>query len=90
MKSVWKFPITSPGKVVIAMPKGSKVLCVQVQHGVPCIWALCDTDAKKKDRTFYAYSTGDVHGSNKCEYIGTFQFNAGNLVYHVFEEMEKQ
>lgn len=91
MKSIYKFPIKRVTDVVqIEMPVGAQVLCVQVQHETPCIWAIVDTEAATEPRYFEIYGTGnplpdhlDVEYDTK--YIGTFQLHEGGFVGHVFE-----
>jgi hypothetical protein len=87
MQAIWKFQLRYADKNVIAMPKGAKVLCVQSQKEVPCVWAVVpDTDAEvMQERTFTIYGTGHQHESISGEYVGTFQLQGGALVFHVFE-----
>jgi hypothetical protein len=40
MKTIWKFPIATVDQQSLPIPAGAEMLCVQVQHGEPCIWAL--------------------------------------------------
>ena len=86
--SVWKFAWPSNGafkRAIFPMPRDAEVLCVQLQHGVPTIWALVDTDQKTlRPRKFDAFYTGEeVHNG---PYIGTLQMGGGNLVLHIFED----
>ena len=39
MKTIWKFPIAVVDTQEIEMPFNALILCVQVQHGQPCLWA---------------------------------------------------
>jgi hypothetical protein len=82
MKTIYKYKIDYTGN--IKMPKGAQVLCVQVQHNEPHLWALCEPDAEEEERHFDVYGTGwEIDRPGK--YIGTFQLNDGSLVFHVFE-----
>ena len=86
-RQIWKFAIGSTVPK-ISMPRGAEILTVQVQHGVPTIWALVDTDAPKVNRLVRVYGTGwdlpkHVLGER---YIGTWQQDDG-LVWHLFEEV---
>jgi hypothetical protein len=65
------------------------ILCVQVQHGVPRIWARVSPDAPMQTRHFRVAGTGHNLGSNVGRYIGTVQLEWGSLVLHVFEEQGK-
>lgn len=87
MQAIWKFPLQYADKSTVAMPKGAKVLCVQSQREVPCVWAIVpDINAEvTQERTFAIYGTGHEHESIGGEYVGTFQLQGGALVFHVFE-----
>lgn len=87
MQAIWKFPIDPTTSEKFAMPAGANILCVQVQHGMPCVWALVpDIDAKPTVRTIRTYGTGHPHEAISGRYIGTYQLDGGALVFHVFEE----
>lgn len=69
------------------MPVGAKILTVQVQNGIPCMWAMVDPDASTEEVTIRVHGTGHpICDSAKLEYIGTFQIYGGGLVFHVFKE----
>lgn len=87
-KSVWKFPLNIEDAVTIRMPKCSMVLDVQLQNGIPCLWALCATDSPLEDRTFFLYGTGHPIEEEDISYVGTFQIHDGALVFHLFEYCE--
>jgi hypothetical protein len=87
VKAIWKFPLQLTNRQTIAMPPSAEVLCVQPQNGRPCLWALVhDIDVPAYDRTFSMYVTGEIWGAITGEYVGTFQLNGGELVFHIFEE----
>lgn len=95
--AVWKFPATRDDDVEdqfsIDMPRGAEILAVQMQHGKPCIWALCDTEAKKEPRNFVWVGTGHEYPARFYQglsYVGTIQQAGGNLVFHLFEETRGQ
>jgi len=85
MKSVWKFPLEITDVNVVIMPKGAKVLTVQMQNGTPTIWALVDIGVESVERRFKLHGTG--HNFNDygdyATYVGTFQ--DGPFVGHLFE-----
>jgi hypothetical protein len=81
---VWKFPV-NPGHTGIEMPADARVLCVQTQHGQPFIWALVRPDQPKKLRHFLLVGTGYQFDLRDVNYVGTFQLDDGNLVFHLFE-----
>ncbi len=61
---------------------------LQVQDGIPTIWAIVDPAAEMESRTFVGVPTGRQfhaeHATPPELYIGTFQLQSG-LVFHLFE-----
>ena len=85
MKSIWKFELESQNPHLV-MPVGAKILCVQAQRDVPCIWVEVDPESKEKtERTFMIVATGHPIEFTNGTYIGTFQLQGGDLVYHLYE-----
>lgn len=85
MTKVFKFPLEISDEQKVLMPVGAKVLTVQVQNGVPCLWAECN-HAACVSRTFLIRGTGHpIDDDIEKEYIGTIQLYGGSLVLHVFE-----
>ena len=86
---IWKFPFDVTADVSVEMPFGAKVLTVQVQNGIPCLWALVEprnTMPKTSDGTTKFRIVGTGHEfDGQGEYVGTFQLMDGALVFHVFE-----
>ena len=90
--AVYKYPIELGDAFHLAMPQGAEPLCVQVQHGQPCIWArvVIDVGHPTKRRRFRLAGTGHMlepHMPNghDGDYLGTFQLHEGALVFHVFD-----
>lgn len=69
----------------LELPKGAKILCVKMQAGEPCIWALVNPSAEKEIRTIVTYGTGHKLPDNPGTYIDTFFASNGLSVFHVFE-----
>lgn len=83
MKKIWKFQLQVTDTQIVEMPVGAEILSLQVQHSVPCIWALVDDHVGREKVTFTAYGTGhDVY--HRSGYVGTYQLHTGTLVFHVF------
>ncbi len=85
MMKIWKYQIIG-SDCEIEIPNGSKILSLQAQVGIPCIWVLVDPDASLITRRFITYVTGsfaDVLPTEK--YIGTYQ--VGWFVGHIFERI---
>lgn len=80
---VWKFAIEpATGEHRIEMPKGSKLLTIQLQHGVPVLWAICDDKATRVARKIWSYGTGDAM-LRAWPYVATLQI--GPAVFHYFD-----
>lgn len=87
MRTIWKFPLEVTDEQRVEMPEAAEILCVQVQGGVPCIWARVIPDAMKKKRTIAIYGTGHPMKVRQCDtYVGTFQLQGGALVFHVYSD----
>lgn len=82
MLTIWKYPIPIQGEFTLNMPKGARVLTVQLQYGEPMIWMLVDLTVERHDRVFALVGTG--YAVPAGDYVGTFQLMGGNLVYHLF------
>lgn len=86
MKTIYKYPIQVTDTQAIVLHAGAQVLCVQVQRGEPCIWAMVDDGAPVKPRQIRVYGTGQMlpATTNDHRYIGTFQLH-DQFVFHAFE-----
>lgn len=81
---VWKYPLKVNDHQLVAMPVGARPLCVQLQQGVPMLWALVDPEGEIKNRNVYMLGTGAGSLENPDDYkhIGTVQMDG--LVWHYF------
>jgi len=85
---IYKYAVPIQDESRIGMPRGSRLLSVQTQHGAPQLWAMVDTDATIVPRGFALCGTGHdatwvyVRGG---VYVGTFQMRDGGLVFHLFD-----
>lgn len=86
---VWKFSIgVGTGEQHVQMPTGARVLSVQLQDGMPQLWAVCDPTAAKVLRRIVAMGTGDDGAPADAPYIDTLQ--VGYAVLHYFDLGERQ
>lgn len=87
MKRVYKYPLDIQDEVVVMIPKGARVLSVQVQNGRPCLWAAVDpNELTLEERLFRISGTGHPIQDDVVDgFIGTIQMYDGKLVFHVFE-----
>jgi len=83
---MFKYPLEVIGLQTIMMPHLAGILCVQVQRGVPCLWALVEPGAVGEPRTIVTVGTGRPEfDDDRLHYIGTYQLHDGHFVGHVFE-----
>jgi len=85
--TIHKFPVV-PGRFKLSLPRGARILDVQMQHDEPQMWVLLDEDDFKTERQFFVMGTGHkIEGAryDDLRYCGTFQMQGGKLVWHVFE-----
>jgi hypothetical protein len=89
-KAVWKYLVPLVDHFELEMPVDAKPLRVQMQGGNVCMWALGTPTAAKVKKTFRVAGTGHAIDFSKGDlrFIDTFQVAGGQLVFHVFEEVE--
>ncbi len=81
--TIWKYQLAVDDIQFIEMPKGAQLLSVQVQYGIPCLWARVDPDAELEFVEIVTYVTGGM-ARNNLQYIGTYQLHSGSFIGHVF------
>ncbi len=87
--TIFKYPLELEDQQTVTMPMGSRVLCVQVQRGRPCLWAMVDSEVVETEQHHIRiYGTGHPIDRHPSRYYGTFQLK-DTLVFHVFEESKK-
>lgn len=86
MMTVWKYPFDVTDRFDLEMPHGVQMLSVQVQDGVPCLWALVDDENTKVTVRFRVVGTGNPAPDMYIfrTFVGTFQLEGGALVFHLF------
>lgn len=85
MLKVFKYPIGSEREFAIEMPIGARVLTVQEQGMVPCLWALVDPEAAPEPVRFALRDTGDdATDVAEATYVGTFQVRHLGYVLHLW------
>jgi len=85
MEAIWKFEIITTDSLRVEIPLGAKILTVQVQNGIPCLWCLVDVEKEKVSREIRVIGTGQpIESDFKGEYVGTYQLFNGTGVFHLF------
>lgn len=87
-RKIFKYALELTEKQMVELPAGAKILDVQMQNGVPCLWAWVDPEEKLKRATeIYVFGTGNpipMLEDQKYAYrhLGTVQ--DGRFVWHIF------
>lgn len=86
---IFKYELGVTDEQGFYLPVGAKVLSVQTQNGIPCMWVLVDETAPTEHRTFLTVGTGQPAPDDlgRRPYCGTYQLHGGALVFHVFENV---
>jgi hypothetical protein len=85
-RRIFKYQLPIEDCTEIDMPKGAKVLCVQVQNEQPFLWAeVLPESGLMKLRRFYVIGTGHPMPVLAKRYIGTFQLVNESFIGHVYE-----
>lgn len=82
-KRIYKYQLSIVDIQSFIIPRDSKILSVDVQNGIPCIWVLVDTDNENIVCSIAMVGTGNL--TNHIEgynFLGTFQKDW--FVGHVF------
>lgn len=85
--TIWKYQLEIDDVVTVQMPLGARILSLQTQDNIPCLWAMVNPTNPKERRYFLIVGTGHELPNSATEgtYIGTTQTHDGRLVWHVFE-----
>lgn len=90
---IYKYPLTkyplTIGTTEVELPRGAKILTVDMQGDDLCLWAVVDPMAKTDVRLFRVFGTGHtIETLQMYDYVGTALAMEGALVCHVFEVLE--
>lgn len=90
MRTIWKYALVVSAEQHLDIPKGAKLLTVDAQDGVPCLWAQVDPEAEKVVVRLLTVGTGHEFSGWEGEYIGTYQLPAVKFVGHVYRHRLSQ
>lgn len=85
--TVWKYQLRHTDVQDLMLPANARILTVQAQREQACLWVQVDPEAAPERRRIRIHGTGHEIGDGLLDYLGTFQLDAGALVFHVFEEL---
>lgn len=85
MSLIYKYTLVIAEEQRVAMAKGAKILCIQMQYGQPRVWVAIDEfENDPAERIFYVVGTGwSIPSAGR--YIGTVQEDQGTFVWHFFD-----
>jgi len=73
MQTIWKFPLAIMAEQTVVIPGAARLLSVQMQNGVLCLWAVVNPLSQRTPYTIRMYGTGHGHEVIKGQYLGTVQ-----------------
>ena len=78
-RRIFKYPVEIRDHFGLDLPRGARVLSVQVQRDEPMMWALVDPDAPSERAMFRVIGTGHPIDDppETLDYVGTFQIHWG-------------
>lgn len=87
MRVIYKYPFGVSTFLKIEMPESAEILSVQIDNktGIPCLWAIVDTDKPKINYYFSILGTGEtapISSYSKENHVSTFQEDG--FVWHMF------
>ena len=91
LKTIWKFPFAhGPIRLkTLCLPRGAKILSVQMRNGIPVLWAIVDFgEETREDYKIEMIATGEPFDPSKMEglaFVDTFQRVDGS-VWHLFAD----
>jgi len=84
MNKIYKYQLGTVDTQSIIMKQGYKILDLQLQRGIPCVWVLIDPNNNNSLVEFRTYATGQTVDERSNEYIGSYQLYGGDAIFHVF------
>lgn len=90
MIKIYKYQFAIDSAFEIRMPSAARILHVNEQVGIPCIWAEVDVNSYQFEmRKFHIFGTGHDTGmlqNGVLKHVGTFMQHEGALVWHLYED----
>ena len=88
MATIWKYPLQLVDVQAIQTPRLATLLTVQLQNGVPTLWAMVHEKEIPETRYIAIYGTGtpitrNISSLFTINFLGTVQMDG--FVWHFFE-----
>ncbi len=87
---IWHYDVPISECVDLTLPVGAIIFDLELFDNSIKLFVLCDEDAPPESRELLILSHGTYMPSVKVEYLGTVSLLDGNLIYHVFENLEPE
>lgn len=85
MKVIYKYILPTGGKTIVINEPIAEVLSLQLQNGIPTMWAIIDTEIEEiVPLKIIAIGTGWTLDKGVDGYLGTIQDDCG-YVWHYFK-----
>jgi hypothetical protein len=86
MRRIFKYPVEIADVFAFSSFVGARPLAVQMQRGNPFVWMMVDDERQKTEHQFKIIGTGHPIDMPMIwwKYVGTFQTDGGDLVWHLF------
>lgn len=86
MRRILKYPLEIVDRQFIDTFEDWTPLSVQVQSGVPCLWAEVDDESRPARWLVFVHGTGHEVNRVATKFVGTFQIPSVGFVGHVYAE----
>lgn len=84
MPTIHKYPLMIQDRQIVEISTGAELLSVQMQEGIPCLWALVEPHQMPAPMEIFIFGTGQPVYVPGLVFIDTFQIPEQGLVFHVF------
>lgn len=83
---IWKYELRGRGVSTRTMPIGARIVSLEIQNDIPCIWAIVEPGNPLQTREFCIVGTGwDIQIPNYT-YVGMYQTRSFD--WHVLEVLK--
>jgi len=85
---IWKFPLEIRNRQTIEIPGNPTFLSLQIQRGIPTLWAAVKPENPTVQIGIHCFSTGHSTEDSLApkRFLGTVQTEGGGLVWHYFSD----
>lgn len=71
MRTIRKFKLDRLSEPIVMMPKGAKILKIEVERNTPAIWAICRDDVPLAKRLIRIFRSGEALPDEPGVYLNT-------------------